>query len=684
MPIANKTYNPPGGYSNPVDIAFDGNSLTVGEDQAYKSAPMMNLLSEYYQGDAEMPEETWSHYYISETVIRPAPINGRFALYFESDNTIPAVASTPYTSPYTPTVYFDIKEVYDREDVHQETWSYNKVNLGLSFGGGNIRRGETVLLTNIPVFATAAEAWAYINADREDTAILLLRGALNFKSNDYNPEETKTWTYSCYHSEVDLVRGTTTPTTDIGYRTLKFQSNTKPAFYLNEGTFEMNLIARNVIASVYAPGPESVIDNMPESQWVENELAYTGPFYCPLSVYIEAFDETPGDGSYIYPTQFQTNIDIYANREDAEEAIETGDNSKAIRRGPSKEYDVKIGDEEEETEFGGGGFLSPFFTILSGGKTDIHRLADFLFSDDQSIWEDIKKGLEMYGSNPIDYIISLKAFPFNVNRVVNESTRSDIWFGSYQKHFDTPFNEVINMAHKYIDAGSFFMHPIQYCYLDFEPYTTLSAYFPYHGWEQLDIKKYYQKTVNVRYYVDILTGQAIIVTVCDGVITDQFGPCEIGTELPLTGANFAQWAQGQVRLLTQSASSLIGGISGGVTSGNAAGFAASSLTSLIPASQALHEAKQQGGPKNTMITKGNFGSNLGNYLPGYVIFRFDIHEMLEPDLLQPLAGRPSYSSGVIRNFSGFISGKVVKMDTSGMSDSEANRIKQMIMNGIYV
>ena len=352
----------------------------------------------------------------------------------------------------------------------------------------------------------------------------------------------------------------------------------------------------------------------------------------------------------------------------AEEAIRTGDYSKA---GPAgvKEYDVKIGDEEDETEFGGGGFLSPFFTILSGGKTDIHRLADFLFSDDQSVWEDIKKGLEMYGSNPIDYIISLKAFPFNVNRVVNESTRYDVYFGSYKKHFETPFNEVINMAHKYIDAGTFFMYPIQYCYLDFE---------------QLDIKKYYQKTVNVRYYVDILTGQAIIVTVCDGVITDQFGPCEIGTELPLTGANFAQWAQGQVRLLTQSASSIVGGISGGVTSGNVAGFAASSLTSLIPASQALHEARQQGGPKNTMITKGNFGSNLGNYLPGYVIFRFDIHEMLEPDLLQPLAGRPSYSSGVIRNFSGFISGKVVKMDTSGMSDSEANRIKQMIMNGIYV
>lgn len=683
MSIVNKTYNP-GQYSNPIGIAFDGDSMTVSEDQAYKNTPLMSLLSEYHQGNAEMPEETWSHYYISETVIRPAPINGRFALYFISDNNISSVAATPSVSPYTATVYFDIKTINEYEGVQRETWSYNRVSLGLSFGGDNIRDGATVLSTNIPVFATAAEAWAYINAEREDTAILLLRGALNFKSNDYNPEETKTWTYSCFHSEVDLVRGTTTPTNEIGFRTLKFQSNSKPAFYLNEGSFEMNLIAQNVIASVYAAGPESVIDNMPESQWVENELAYNGPFYCPLSIYIEAFDETPGDGSYIYPTQFQTNIDIYASKEDAEEAIETGDNSKAIRRGPSKDYDIPIGSEEEETEFGGGGFMSPFFTILSGSKNDIHRLAEVLFTDDGNLWDDIKRGLELYGSNPIDYVIDIKAFGFNLANVTTQSTRSDVWFGSYRHHFEDAFNEIINLSAKYIDAGSFFMRPIQYCYLDFAPFTTVSLYIPYHGWEEIDFKKYYNKQVNCRYYVDVLTGQALFVTLCDGILCDQFGPFEIGTELPLTGTNFSQWAQGQVRLLTQAAQSLVGGIAGGATSGNVAGFASGSLQSLIPATQALQTAKQQGGVRNTMITKGNFTAQIGNYMPGYVFFRFDIHEMLEPTLLQSLVGRPAYASGNVRDFSGFIQGDVVKLDTSGMSDEEASQIISLLQNGIYV
>lgn len=667
--IVTRTWVNYDGYN--MDFVFtDG--LTCSKNEEYKQNPIFSGLGQTFP-HAVAEGITVN---IIDLNLNLNKVNGRAALWFNSEqpNNIGLLTNALDTVIFDWVEHWSNDEYPDNPITNQASFA----NIGLRGYGGTVS-----CYTNIPVFNTQTQAENYLNAPSQESALLILAQALNYRESEYEPEITKVWTYSSRHANVTLTRGNVHENSDIGYRTLKFQSNTEPAFYIIPDTFEVGLIAPDIVASVYAAGPEQVADNIPDDNWTEGSLAYGGPFYTSVSKWIRLLDETPPDGNYVYPIEYQTNIPVFASREDAEEAIRTGDYSKA---GPAgvKEYDVKIGDEEEETEFGGGGFMSPFFTILSGSKTDIHRLADFLFSDDQSIWDNIKKGLEMYGSNPIDYIISLKAFPFSVDRVVNESTRSDIWFGSYQKHFDTPFNEVINMAHKYIDAGSFYMYPIQYCYLDFEPYTTLSAYFPYHGWEQLDIKKYYQKNVNVRYYVDILTGQAIIVTVCDGVITDQFGPCEIGTELPLTGANFAQWAQGQVRLLTQSASSLIGGISGGVTSGNTAGFAASSLTSLIPASQALQEARQQGGPKNTMITKGNFGSNLGNYLPGYVIFRFDIHEMLEPDLLQPLAGRPSYSSGVIRNFSGFVSGKVVKMDTSGMSDSEANRIKQMIMNGIYV
>lgn len=667
-PIATKTVN--GARIQNLSCIF-GADLFCTQDETYKSTP--SVFGTYSIIKSNTADK--SYYLVSMTTHANYNRYGKAAMIYNATTNVDSILQG-----VDDTVYFDFT---DYDEFSDEEYTYtNRSEFPSTLI--DVERGNASVSTNIPVFADVTTARNYLYEENPETSLLLLSRALNYQAEEYMPETTKTWTYSAIHSNVDLLRGTITPETEIGWRTLKIQSNTRPILYLNENNFEAGIIVPDVLASVYVAGPEGVIDNIPPSSWADGELAYNGPFYVPLDVHVQMLDSTPSDGSYVYPTFFRTDFEIQASREAAEEALATGDHSKAFPGTSVRTPVVKIGDEEKETEFGGGGFMSPFFTILSGSKSDIHRLADFLFTDDQSLWEDIKKGLEMYGSNPIDYIIGLKVFPFDVSRVVNESTRSDIWFGSYQKHFDNPFNEVINMAHKYIDAGSFYMYPIQYSYVDFEPYTTLSAYFPYHGWEQLDMKKYYQKNVNVRYYVDILTGQALIVTLCDGVLTDQFGPFEIGTELPLTGANYAQWAQGQVRLLTQSASSIIGGISGGVTSGNVAGFAASSLTSLIPASQALQEARQQGGPKNTMITKGNYGSNLGNYLPGYVIFRFDINEMLEPDLLTSLAGRPSNSSGVIRNFSGFISGKVVKMDTTGMTDSEANRIKQLIMNGIYV
>ena len=650
-------------------IFTDG--LTCSADEFYKTNPIFSGIGLYYPYSVS-EGVTVDIINLSFNMVPNA--NGRAALFI-NDIEQGMVQFAGSTGSFSWANHWSSEEYPDTPMENQIAFA----TLGLRGYGG-----EVSCYTNIPVFSTEQMANNYLNAPSEESAQLILGTALNYLESDYKPEKTKVYTYSCDHSNVNLLRGSITPVSEIGYRTLKIQANTPPAFYINEGDFSMNLICDQIVASIYAAGPESVVENMPESQWTEAELAYNGPFYCTLSVYVDKFDETPGDGNYVYPTEFQTNIDIYGSREDAEEAIRTGDNSKAIRRGGGKEYDVKIGEEEQTTEFGGGGFMSPFMTILSGSKSDLIRFKDVLFTNDSNLWADIKKGLELYGSNPIDYVISCKAFGFDVSQVVNESTRNDIWFGSYKHHFATAFNEVINMAHKYINAGSFVMRPIQYCYLDFEPYTTLSAWFPYHGWEQLDIKKYYNKNVEVRYYVDILTGQGVIITLCNGIITDQFGPCEMGTELPLTGANYSQWAQGQVRLLTQSASSILGGLTNGATSGSVAGFAASSLGSLIPATQALQGARQMGGPKNTMITKGNFGSNLGNYFPGYVIFRFDIHEMLEPNLLRPLVGRPSYSSGNVRNFSGFLSGKVVKLDTSGMTDAEAEMIRSLLKTGIYV
>ena len=94
---------------------------------------------------------------------------------------------------------------------------------------------------------------------------------------------------------------------------------------------------------------------------------------------------------------------------------------------------------------------------------------------------------------------------------------------------------------------------------------------------------------------------------------------------------------------------------------------------------------QNGSPKDMQMTKGSFTSGVGMYLPQYVMFRYDIHDVSEPQLLNELCGKPSTASGKISQFSGFLSGRVSKLVTTGMTDSEITEVQNAIMNdGIYI
>ena len=355
-----------------VGLSFT-DDLFCSDDEIYKNIPMFSHDLTLVRQDG-----LTAHFVHEKDVSMSVYLNnkGRAALIYDGDNNSAYIlkAGNLNTASFNMTLYDD-----------EYTWGpYTNQNGYPNFPNFTPNAGTGVASTNLPVFLTEGEANLYLYAESEDQAHIYLSAALNYKKSEYNPETTKVWTYSSRHANVTLTRGNVQENSNIGYRTLKFQSNTEPAFYIDSDTFEVVLIAPDVIASVYAPGPEQVADNIPDENWTEGELAYNGPFYTSVSKWIYLKDETPSDGDYVYPIEYQTNIPVFASREDAEEAIRTGDYSKA---GPAgvKEYDVKIGDEEDETEFGGGGFLSPFFTILSGGKTDIHRLADFLFSDDQSV-----------------------------------------------------------------------------------------------------------------------------------------------------------------------------------------------------------------------------------------------------------------------------------------------------------
>jgi len=556
--------------------------------------------------------------------------------------------------------------------------------------------------TNFPIFETQEEAEAYCAETVESERQRMIReSAVNYKRPEAEPE-TKRYFIWTEITQVDLLRGNATEVSGAtkSYRSTSFDANTMPALYfVNDGDdFQLGLKAPDVVAGYSLPAPQSVFELVPEESWHDYEIGYEGVYYTDMPRLVTSGYDFPADGRYTYGIYFYTNIPIMENEEAADEAIDSGDYSKASNweniSGDKMRY-PDFGDPESSTTFGYGTFSSPFVSQYVMSTSDVRAVSSIFFGNDQGVLDDIKKGLELYGAKPVDAIMSLVAFPFDVTDVVNCSQQYHIYFGSYKHDLpNNPVNKVMNCLANYLDAGTIFLAPLFSSYRDFKN-LTLSAYLPFIGWRDLEIEKYISKSVNIRYYIDINTRQCAAVLVAGGVMADYFVG-EIGVELPIVGSNFAEYARSEIQHLSNTAKGMLNPISPEAISNVGNAVTLGNSVDWSPVSAAFNRSSgfknygqykfgQNGSPKDMQMTKGSFTSGVGMYLPQYVMFRYDIHDVSEPQLLNELCGKPSTASGKISQFSGFLSGRVSKLVTTGMTDSEITEVQNAIMNdGIYI
>lgn len=700
--ILTKTYNP-GSASNPVNIVYDGESMSVSDDELYKNTPMISFLSEYYQGEGAS-EENWSHYYISETIIHPDPLNGRMALYYLSDNTVPQVVATPYTSPYVATVTFDCKTTLEYQGSSYDSWAYNLTSLGLGFGGGNIRRGETHFATNIPVFLTAEAAWNYVNAPSDASALLLLADAINYVGQASYESDTKNYFISNLRGQANCVRNVATAISDTAWRSIRFQANDEPLLYYNDD-YSLTLYAPSVVASYSLPAPVYVIDNVPESSW-HDYLDYTGLWYGNIASRLDATGTTLVDGQYMYGFELSTNIYVFKDRASAEDAIQSGDYSGAVNyaniSGGGSYNPPDFGTEEQTTTFGEGADTSPFMQTYVLGRSALIQVAQAWYNTTPQTITEILTGLKMFGDLPQEALAGVTMYPFDVSKILNTSPQSYIYFGTYQLQLGTSIEKAISLkSNAYLDCGSIYLAPLFHSYKDFYC-TTLDVYLPYIGWERMDISLLIGKNVSVRYYVDIHTRACVAVILANGVFVAQYAG-NIGTGLPTCGSDYQGYANAMASTILGGASNVYSGAKGatGATMGmlgnmvSGAGLATSIMGGVggvalgIGAAAAntaatLAKMESMGTPADHPQIKGGFTSCLGAYLPQSILWRYIIHDTVEPDSFNELCGRPSSASGNVGSFGGFLSCKSVNLNTNGMLDDEAAEVYSLLKNGIYV
>lgn len=227
-------------------------------------------------------------------------------------------------------------------------------------------------------------------------------------------------------------------------------------------------------------------------------------------------------------------------------------------------------------------------------SNDLQQLSDIISSNDDDVFDEVLEGLKMFGANPINALVDLRLYPYDVAQQLNVSATKEIILGRYE----TGINGV-NLAGgssvSILDLGEIYISEHYKSFLDYEPYTVINLYIPYIGTVELPPSQFMNKTASVRMVVDYTTGAALAVIYSNGIpIIFQNGV--IGTSIAMTGDSAAAYANGIIGNFLGAAGSAARAIGSAVakpTPGTITNAVTTGITSIANALDSINETHFQ-------------------------------------------------------------------------------------------
>lgn len=167
-------------------------------------------------------------------------------------------------------------------------------------------------------------------------------------------------------------------------------------------------------------------------------------------------------------------------------------------------------------------------TLFVPTMTEIKKLADYLWTGIGDVPENVNKWL----MNPLDFIISLNIFPV----LPATGTAVPIKIGAFISDIVMP-----KAASQWLEfsCGNITIPEYWGSYMDYSPYTKISAFLPFIGSVQLNTDEVMGRTVSLIYRIDLLSGECVANLLVGGNVYYQFtGQCSIN--VPLTGSDWSR------------------------------------------------------------------------------------------------------------------------------------------------
>ena len=266
-------------------------------------------------------------------------------------------------------------------------------------------------------------------------------------------------------------------------------------------------------------------------------------------------------------------------------------------------------------------------------------------------------------SSPLDCIISLHCLPV----LPTLGGDRDIWFGNFNTELSS---KIISNQYVTIDCGSLTLQKFFGSAMDFSPYTRVSIFLPFSGIHDLATEDVQGSTIHVKYHIDVLTGDCLIMVKCGQSVLYKFTG-NMKMQIPITSRD-----DNALGNTIKGSLGMIGGAIIGGAVGSAPGAIAGATLSAA-ASVAMH--------KETISRSGEITSNTGlmdDFVPYLIIHRPQQSLAVNYNKFK---GYPSNITAVLGSLTGYTEVEHIHLEgINGATDTELQEIEKLLKNGVII
>lgn len=443
-------------------------------------------------------------------------------------------------------------------------------------------------------------------------------------------------------------------------------TSTLPMYFgIDDKLFEMHshiFKSGNYDYQTYVPLLKGSLDDLIKA------FCYLG---IPISTNLKHAQEDDFDSDYIYTMGINdsglTDGDLKNGKDnktvpqyDYTDDILTNNNFGGIDRVDPNNYTDKI-DLNKPTLSN----VNVFNRSFAVSANNVRQLADFLWNADETKFDEIVKGLALMGENPMNGIIDLRLFPFNVALKNSATNAEPIVIG----RTNTGVNgiKLTENVNSLIDLGECTFFEKFKNFLDFEPYTTAQLYIPYIGVVPVSTAEFMGHKISVKMIVDYTTGAGTAIVFKDD-IPFIYRNGVVGVSIPMTGNDSASYANTVI-------GNVVGGAVGGLTS-----IASGNIGGAVIGAEKIYSGFATG----TKYQEASASSpSVATWQPQKCYFIIDRPILNVPENYGRTVGFACEETGKLADFKGFtvVSNPEINFRCT---DTERQYIVNMLQGGVFV